>query len=257
MRLHRYIANCGQISRRRAELLVQAGRVHVNGKLLSSLGTSVKPGDVVTVNGEIARLPEPLTIAFHKPGGIITSTHDTHDRLTVTDLLSTSLRQHGVLPVGRLDQDTEGLLLLTNLGDLNHCVTHPSFELDKEYRAVVAGRPTRASLERLEAGIRIAGQRTAPASIAAVEPRGKRTAVTLVIHEGRKRQVRRMFLAIGHEVLELCRLRVGGVQLADLPRGEWRELGDDEAESLAPDYGKILAAYLRVRDSVSAPDARS
>jgi len=155
MRLHKFIANCGYTSRRRAELLIQAGRVTVNRKVLTSLGTTVKPEDVIEVNGEVVELPAPRTIMINKPPGIITSTHDTHERLTVMDILPRSLRDAGVLPVGRLDQDTRGLLLLTNVGDLNHRITHPSFETEKEYEALVQRRPAHKSLERLERGVTI------------------------------------------------------------------------------------------------------
>jgi 23S rRNA pseudouridine2605 synthase len=232
MRLHKYIANCGYCSRRRAELLIQAGRVKVNGKVVERLGTSVFPGDSVTINDEPIALPEPLAIIFNKPAGIITSTHDTHERLTVMDYLPRSLRDHGVLPVGRLDQDTEGLLILTNDGDLNHRITHPRHETEKEYAALVSGRPAPAALRRLEQGVEIDGERTSPARIERVEPKGERTLVHIVIGEGKKRQVRRMFAAIGHEVLELRRIRIGGLTLGDLPLGAWRKLGDEEIAAL-------------------------
>lgn len=234
MRLHKYIANCGYTSRRRAELLIQAGRVQVNGKVLTSLGTTVYPDrDVVRVNGEVIAPPEPLTIIFHKPAGIITSTHDTHDRLTVMDILPRSLRDRGVLPAGRLDQDTEGLLVLTNDGDLAHRITHPSFETEKEYEALVSGSPSSDGLRRLETGIRIEGEITAPARVESVEREGSNHRVRLVIREGKKRQVRRMFEAIGHPVIYLKRVRVGGLELGELPTGEWRELTAPELVSLS------------------------
>ena len=251
MRLHKYIANCGHASRRHAELLIQAGRVEVNGKVLTSLGSTVKSGDTIRLNGEIVRLPEPMTIAFHKPRGVITSTHDTHERLTIIDYLPRSLRERGLLPVGRLDQDTVGLLILTNLGDLNHRVTHPSYELDKEYLAVVERRPPAEAISRLERGVRIDGQTTAPARVLGVEARGRRTAITLVLHEGRKRQVRRMLEAVGHRVLELTRLRVGEVRLGTLEPGEWRQLERQELLSLSPDADKIARAWSELKSVVS------
>ncbi len=233
MRLHKYIANCGYTSRRRAELLIQAGRVQVNGKVLKSLGTVIDPReDAVLVNGEEISPPEPMTIVFNKPAGIITSTHDTHDRLTVMDILPKSLRDRGVLPAGRLDQDTEGLLILTNDGDLGHHITHPRYETEKEYDALVAGTPAPAGLKRLEAGVRIEGEMTSPARIESVVPEGAATRVRVVIREGKKRQVRRMFEAIGSDVLHLRRVRIGGLQLGDLPPGEWRELTEKEIKAL-------------------------
>ena len=122
--------------------------------------------------------------------------------------------------MGRLDQDTEGLLILTNVGDLNHRITHPSFEIEKEYEAIVEGSPSKGALDRIEAGVMIESRKTAPAKITDVERRQRETRVRLVIHEGRKRQVRRMFSVIGHEVRELRRLRVGGVHLGSLARGD-------------------------------------
>jgi 23S rRNA pseudouridine2605 synthase len=148
------------------------------------------------------------------------------------DLLPRSLRQQGVLPAGRLDRDTAGLLVLTNIGDLSHRITHPRYETEKEYEALVQGRPTPEKLRELERGIRLEGEQTAPARAKAVEPRGEETRVVLVIREGKKRQVRRMSQAIGHEVLELVRVRVGGLKLGDLPPGEWRELTPREVNAL-------------------------
>lgn len=233
MRLHRFIANCGYTSRRRAELLIEAGRVAVNGKLVTHLGQIVNPArDRVAINGEEITPPEPVTIMFHKPPGTITSTHDTHERLTVMDLLPKSVRDRGVLPIGRLDQDTEGLLVLTNVGELSHRVAHPSFETEKEYEAVVRGRPSRGALGRLERGVRIDDWKTAPAKIKDVRPEGGNTRLRIVIHEGKKRQVRRMFETVDHRVTELKRMRVGNLELGDLPQGEWRKLSPDEIDAL-------------------------
>lgn len=235
VRLHKFIANCGYTSRRRAELLIQAGRVTVNGKVVKSLGTTIDPArDKVAVNGEQISLPRPLTIMFHKPAGIITSTHDTHERLTVMDYLPKSLRDRGVLPVGRLDRDTEGLLILTNDGDLAHAIAHPSHETEKEYEALVSAVPDAGAIAALESGVRIDGRLTAPARVLEVArvPGGAR--VRIVIHEGKKRQVRRMFEAVGQEVLRLKRVRIAGVRLGDLPPGEWRELSPEEVRALTP-----------------------
>lgn len=205
----------------------------MNGKVLTSLGTTVDPSrEKVLVNGDEIALPPPLTILFHKPAGIITSTHDTHDRLTVMDVLPRRFRDLGVLPAGRLDQDTEGLLVLTNDGDLGHQITHPRYETEKEYEALVAGRPGRSAIERLEKGIRIDGEMTAPARVAAVEPEGDGARVRIIIHEGKKRQVRRMLEAVGHPVRRLRRTRIGGLQLGELPAGEWRELTPEEIRTL-------------------------
>ncbi|MBI4602913.1 MAG: rRNA pseudouridine synthase [Planctomycetes bacterium] len=233
MRLHKYIGNCGYTSRRRAELLIQAGRVHVNGKLVTSLGVTVDPArDKVLVNGEEISPPAPMSIVLNKPAGIITSTHDTHERLTVMDVLPRSLILRGVVPAGRLDQDTEGLLVLTNDGDLAHRITHPRYETEKEYEALVTGAPSREGLKRLEAGIRLDGELTAPARVDGVQPEGAAARVRVVLREGKKRQIRRMFEAIGHPVIQLRRIRIGGFSLGDLPAGEWRELSQDDVAAL-------------------------
>jgi 23S rRNA pseudouridine2605 synthase len=234
MRLHKYIANCGYTSRRRAELLIQAGRVAVNGRTVTSLGATIKPGrDKVVLNGEEVVPPERLTVALNKPAGIITSTHDTHDRLTVMDILPRRLRQLGILPAGRLDQDTEGLLVLTNDGDLAHRITHPRYETEKEYEVLVEGRLTPKGIGRLEKGIVLEGEMTSPARIALLGEEGGAARVRVVIHEGKKRQVRRMFEAIGTKVTALKRVRIGGLRLGELPAGAWKELSAADIAALA------------------------
>ncbi len=243
VRLHKFIANCGYTSRRRAELLIQAGRVTVNGKLVTSLGAMVDPArDKVAVNGEAIALPRPCTIMFHKPAGVITSTHDTHERLTVMDYLPKSVRDRGVLPVGRLDLDTEGLLILTNDGDLAHAISHPSHEIEKEYEAFVSRVPDARAITALENGVRIEGHWTAPARVLEVREIPGGANVRIVIHEGKKRQVRRMFEAVGHEVLRLRRVRIAGVSLGDLAPGDWRELTPEEIQALGPGAAAARAA---------------
>ncbi len=233
MRLHKFIANCAYCSRRRAELLIEAGRVQVDRRVVTEMGVSVDPRrHRVTVNGDLLSLPEPVTVLLNKLPGFITSTHDTHERLTVMDLLPQRMALHGVNPVGRLDQDTSGLLILTNDGDLNHRITHPSFEIEKEYEVEVKGRPSEAALERVRGGIPIEGEMTAPARVFDPRPGGGTTRLRVVISEGRKRQIKKMFDAIVHPVVELCRVRVGGLQLGDLPAGEWRELAPAEVDSI-------------------------
>lgn len=233
MRLHKFIANCGYTSRRHAELLIQAGRVEVNGRLVTSLGNTVRPGkDVVAINGEAIQLPEALSIMFNKPAGLITSTHDTHERLTVMDCLPRSLTDKGLLPAGRLDQDTEGLLVITNVGDLNHRITHPRYETEKEYAVTVERKPDDSALKRLERGIAIDGVTTSPARIAALETTELGVRINIVIHEGRKRQVKRMFAAVGCEVLHLGRIRIGQLTLDGLPLGKWRRLSEKDIEAL-------------------------
>jgi len=233
VRLHKYIANCGYVSRRRAELLIRAGRVQVNGRTVTEVGTSIHtPRDRVIINGDLVEPPARVTIVLHKLQGFITSTHDTHERLTVMDLLPRRMQELGVKPVGRLDQGTSGLLVLTNDGDLNHHLTHPRYEIEKEYQVEVEGRPNRAALERVEQGIVIEGERTAPARISDVKPLAGSTRLSIVISEGRKRQIKKMFEAVGHQVLKLSRVRLGGLLLGDLSPGAWRELNRSEVELL-------------------------
>lgn len=241
VRLHKYIANCAYCSRRHAELLIAAGRVQVDGRAVREKGTVIRPGvDRVVINGDEIVPPPRMTIALNKPAGYITSTHDTHERLTVMDLLPRRMRQFGVFPVGRLDLDTEGLLILTNDGDLAHRLAHPRHACEKEYRVVIAGRLSDAGRRRLEQGIELDGRKTAPARVGGLRRGDGKTVFRIAVHEGRKRQIRCMAQALGHEVLALERIRIGGLELGDLARGAWRELEPAEIElSLAsnrPDH---------------------
>jgi len=220
-RLQKYISRCGHCSRRRAELLIEKGLVRVNSAIVDQLGTRVIPGkDRVTINGVKIRLPKSLTVALHKPAGFITSTHDTHDRLTVMDLLPKRMIESGVLPAGRLDLQTEGLLVLTNDGELLHRVTHPRFECVKESGVF----------------LKEVGKVTAKAKLTHVRHRKDGTATLHVkIHEGMKRQVRRMFDVVGIKVTYLKRLAIGGLTLGDLEKGRWRQLASKEVQLLTGD----------------------
>jgi len=233
VRLHKYIANCGYTSRRRAELLIQAGRVLVNDRVVQELGTSIRPGrDRVIINGDLVVPPEKITIMLNKLPGFISSTHDTHDRLTVMDLLPRRMRQLGVVPVGRLDQDTTGLLILTNDGDLNHRITHPRYEIEKEYLVETREKPPVEALRRIETGIFLDGEKTAPARVLEIQPQKTSARLRVVISEGRKRQIKKMFGAVGHPVISLSRIRIGGLKLGKLPVGSWRELQPGEIRAL-------------------------
>ncbi len=235
VRIQKYIASCGYCSRRKAELLVEHGLVEVNGKVVESLGTKIRPDvDVVAINRERIEPPEPLSIMLNKPSGFITSTHDTHERLTVLDLLPRSIRELGVLPAGRLDLETEGLLILTNVGDLQHQITHPRYSCEKEYRAKLSRRPDPGEVEKLRRGVFLSevGKKTQAAEI---EVDGK--VARVVIGEGMKRQVRRMFEVVGIHVTYLERVRIGRVELGDLRRGGWRRLSEDEVEALIESSG--------------------
>lgn len=237
-RLARFLAHAGIASRRHAEDLIAAGRVQVNGVIVREQGSRISPQhDVVSVDGHIVRQSErQVYILLHKPEGYLSTVSDPQGRPTVLDLLPAELRGQRLYPVGRLDSDTSGLLLLTNDGDFTLHLTHPRYALEKHYVALVEGRPTRAALNELRQGVVIVEDhgrryRTAPAGCLALRRAGDCTWLTLSIHEGRKRQVRRMLAAVGLPVLSLKRAGIGALSLGSLPVGEWRYL--TEAEVLA------------------------
>jgi 23S rRNA pseudouridine2605 synthase len=224
MRLNAYLARAGIASRRGAEDLIRAGRVRVNGEV-AGLATSVERRDSVEVDG--ARVePEPLAyILLHKPAGVVTTARDPHGRPTVVGLVGHGSR---VVPVGRLDADTTGALLLTNDGPLAHRLMHPRYEVDKVYEADVEGEPNEGDLARLREGIELEDGPAAPARVEVVGP-GR---VRLTIHQGRKRQVKRMLEAVGHPVRRLHRSSYAGLTLDGLEPGEWRELSAEEVRRL-------------------------
>ena len=226
-RLQKVLARVGFGSRRTCEDLIRDGRVTVNGRQ-AELGARVDvEQDEVAVDGvPVGVRPGLVYYLLNKPAGVVTTADDPQGRPTVVALVPPEPRVH---PVGRLDQDTEGLLLLTNDGDLTHRLTHPSFGVDKEYLADVEGTPSRGALRRLREGVELDDGPTAPAKVAAVGDHGLR----LTIHEGRNRQVRRMCEAVGHPVVRLVRTRIGPLRDRDLPPGEWRALAPEEVRALA------------------------
>ncbi|HEX8036118.1 MAG TPA: pseudouridine synthase [Ktedonobacterales bacterium] len=240
-RLQKYLAHAGVASRRHAEELIVAGAVSVNGQVVRELGTRVDPGaDEVRVRGQVVRPQSALRyILLHKPAGAMTTAHDPEGRRTVIDLLPEEWRRERVYPVGRLDWDTEGVLLLTNDGELALRMTHPRYALTKEYAALVEGEPSPQTLQRLAQGVTLPGEErpTAPAR-AWIERRvGDATWVGIELHEGRNRQVRRMFEAVGHPVVRLRRVRVGPLTLAGLAVGATRLLGSAEVAALKQAVG--------------------
>ena len=226
-RLQKVLARVGMGSRRSAEELIGAGRVTVNGEV-AVLGRRVDvEHDLVEVDGvQIGVRPGVVWYLLNKPRGVVTTASDPDARRTVVELVPTEPR---VFPVGRLDADTEGLLLLTNDGDLTHRLTHPSFGVEKEYVAQVAGTPTPAQIRSLREGIELDDGITAPAKVALTPP----NVLTLTIREGRNRQVRRMCEAIGHPVVRLVRTRIGPITDRALPPGAWRALTTDEVHAIA------------------------
>ncbi len=225
-RLQKVLARAGLGSRRTCEELIDDGRVVVNGSV-AVLGRRVDVEcDSVEVDGvPLGVRPGLVYYLLNKPTGVVTTAEDTHGRPTVIEMVPDEPRVH---PVGRLDMDTEGLLLVTNDGALTHRLTHPSFGVEKEYVAAVQGTPGRGALRRLREGVELDDGPTAPARVASPAP----GMLKLVIHEGRNRQVRRMCDAVGHPVQRLVRTRIGPLRDPDLAPGQWRELTLDEVRSL-------------------------
>jgi 23S rRNA pseudouridine2605 synthase len=237
MRLNRFLARAGVASRRTADRLIADGRVRVNGRPVTDMGAQVnEDSDRVEVDGRPIALPETLTyVVLNKPSGYVVTLSDPQGRPTVVDLLGDV--GAGVVPVGRLDAQTEGLLLLTDDGELAHRVAHPSFELDKVYEVVARGVLSEDDRLKLEAGIELDGRTTAPADVRVLSTSRNATFAEITIHEGRKRQVRRMFEAVGHPVRNLKRTRVGPLTLGDLRSGRWRPLTPDELRQLRTSLG--------------------
>ncbi len=226
-RLQKVLARVGFGSRRACEELIADGRVTVNG-LPVELGARVDATvDAVAVDGvPIGVAPGLVHYLLNKPAGIVTTAHDPQGRPTVVELVPNEPR---VFPVGRLDADSEGLLILTNDGDLAHRLTHPSFGVDKEYLVTVEGTPSRGALRRLRQGVELDDGITAPAKVATLAPH----LLGITIHEGRNRQIRRMCDAVGHPVTRLVRHRIGPVSDTKLPPGAWRSLTPVEVRDLA------------------------
>jgi len=232
MRLNRFLACCGLGSRRAVERYITSGRVKVNGKVVTELATVVDHQ-----RDRVAFDDEPLSlgggdayILLNKPRGYLTTARDDFGRPTVTEPVRGF--PHRVFPVGRLDMNSTGLVLLTNDGELAYRLSHPRYEIKKTYLAKVQGQPQEADLARLRQGIQLEEGKTSPAQIEVKSEAADYTLIQVEVHEGKKRQIRKMFRAIGHRVLELERIRLGNIQLGDLKRGEWRELRDDEIRGL-------------------------
>lgn len=231
MRLHKFLAVCGVASRRSAEELVAAGRVTVNGNVVGNVRRGIDPEtDDVRVDGERVEPESKVYIMLNKPKGYLTTMYDPHGRKTVSELVENVPQR--VFPVGRLDKDTEGLLLMTNDGELTYRVTHPKFEIKKTYQAVVSGVVTDESLEKLRTGVQLSDGVTSPAEVRVLSRQGNSTSMEICITEGKKRQIRRMCSAVGHEVIELKRVATAGVVLRDVAPGKWRYLTPEEISQL-------------------------
>lgn len=224
MRLNKYIARAGVTSRRKADALIDAGQVRVNGAPVTEYWYQVKPGDRVEVSGDVIS-PQPFVyILLNKPKDTITTTDDERDRRIVLDLLSIGQEEkEGLFPVGRLDRDTTGVLLLTNDGDLAHRLMHPSYEVDKLYRVRTRQSIKPHQLDQLRSGVELDDGLAKADRVAYVQPEDHHE-IGLKLHEGRNRQIRRMLEALGHEVVELERVRYAGLTADGVRRGKWRRL---------------------------------
>ena len=233
VRLQKFLARAGVASRRASEQLIVQGRVAVNGSVVTELGTKVNPDtDIVTVDGDTVALSEDqCVLMLHKPAGYLTAMKEDRGRRCVAQLVPTQ-QYPGLFPVGRLDFDTTGLLLFTTDGELGNALLHPSFHVDKEYHAWVEGRPNKSALLALRNGVKLQDGMTAPAQVSLVKQDANKTLLSITIHEGRKRQVKRMCAAVGHPVVTLHRSKFGPLELGNLPVGKYRILNPDEVQAL-------------------------
>lgn len=235
-RLQKVLAQAGIASRRKCEEYITSGRVTVNDKQVTELGTKVDPNaDVIKVDGKPINRQSKIYLMLNKPKGVITSSKDPEGRKVVTDFLP-GIKER-VYPVGRLDYDTEGLLILTNDGDFANLLTHPKYHIPRTYHATVKGNIHGSVLDRLKAGVKLEDGMTAPAEADYydINPDKNETVVAITIYEGRNRQVRRMFEAVNHPVIRLKRVMFGSLGLTGLPRGKYRRLTPDEIRSLKAD----------------------
>ncbi len=230
IRLNKFIALSGLTSRRKADTLIEEGRVEVNGKVVTKLGTLVDPyKDKVKVDGRIVAPPKKdVYLAFNKPKGYVTTMDDELGRKSIATLFYNFPVR--IFPVGRLDMDTEGLLFLTNDGEFSYIVTHPKFNIEKEYKVWAEGKVTEEDLKKLKKGVFIDGKIVRPKMIEILKHDRKNTMIRVIITEGRKREIRRMFHHIGHKVERLIRIRIGPVKLGDLRSGKYRDLTPSEVE---------------------------
>ncbi len=232
MRLQKYIALSGVASRRKAEEMIHQGRVKLNGAIVRDMGIIVNPmEDQVAIDNQAIKPEEQkVYILLHKPEGYVTTLSDEFNRPTVVDLLKDVAER--VFPVGRLDYDTSGLLIMTNDGDLTYHLTHPKHEVKKTYIAKVKGTPEEKSLSLLKKGVDIGGYITAPAQVERLKNDKDTSSIKIIIHEGKNRQIRKMFDAVDYPVLHLKRIAMGRIELGDLKKGQWRHLTAQEIRYL-------------------------
>lgn len=231
MRLNKFLSNSGVASRRKCDELISQGKVFVNGKVVSELGLQInEKKDKVTVEGKQIKLPSSFVyIKLNKPKGYACTAHDEKGRKTIYELIDTDER---LFSIGRLDYDTEGLILLTNDGDFANKVAHPKYAIEKEYRVTVEGQIKESELAVLRKGVVVDGERMPSAKVEFLSADDNFTKLSVVIDEGQNRQIRRMFEAIGKSIRLLKRVRIGQVRLGGLKRGDYRDLTEDELNSL-------------------------
>lgn len=232
MRLQKYLASCGIASRRKAEEYIRQGRVEVNGKTVTAMGQTVDPEScIVLFDGNRVRPEQELVVyLLNKPKGYVTTLSDPQKRPIVTSLLQNVKER--VFPVGRLDFDTTGALILTNDGALAQRIQHPSQGTNKTYQALVQGHPKRQSITKLSRGILLDGKMTSSATLQFGKKKGRNQVMEITIHEGRKHQVKKMFAAVGHPVIELHRSAYGRLQLESLPLGKWKRLNPSDLKKI-------------------------
>lgn len=236
MRLQKYLAECGVASRRKSEELIESGKVKVNGRV-AQIGDKVNPKrDDITVSGKrVVRSKKYTYIMLHKPRGFITTMSDEMDRKCVAMLIKDVGAR--VYPVGRLDRDSEGLLLMTNDGEFANAMTHPTKHVPKTYRVTVRPSISEEQITKLATGIVIDGRMTAPADVRVIQREEGRVVIEIILYEGRNRQIRKMCEELGLEVARLKRTAVGSIKLGMLPQGKWRELTEDEVHKLTTNAG--------------------
>ena len=230
MRLNKFLAQAGVASRRKADELIQMATTEVNGKICLDPAYDVKDSDVIKYDGQkVKPVQEKIVIMLHKPKKVITTVKDTHGRKTVLDIVPSKYR---LTPVGRLDQDTTGLLLLTNDGDLHQYLTHPKNRIPKDYEAVIEGRMTASQIQKLIRGIYIGDKEYGKAEIVSQDTKKGRSVVILRLHQGKKREIRRIMHRLKLKLLSLKRIRFSGLELGDLPEHHYRTLNEKEVKLL-------------------------
>lgn len=231
IRLQKFLAEAGVASRRKSEEIILQGRVDINGSIITELGSKVKDGDIVKVDGKIIKQEEKkVYVLLNKPVGYITTARDQFSRKTVLDLID-GVKER-IYPVGRLDYDTSGLLLLSNDGDLAYKLTHPGREIDKVYQVKIKGILDDRAIQAFKHGIRIDDYVTSPANVRTIEHTEKDSIIEVTIHEGKNRQVRRMCEEVGYTVLKLKRIAIGPLKLDGIEEGSWRYLTTEEIKKL-------------------------